>query len=134
MCRNLVVDQSPDGCRSGRRGIRWLGGVRSSRRKGSCMSKRRLEIRCRGRHRVISPRLRRLSSLITNDSEKYQGEASVWVDGMLGLIAVTGVLTLAIDYSNTKPMLTPMLLGFAGGMIPVLFRRWSGKGRRKENL
>ena len=72
--------------------------------------------------------------LITNDSEKYQRETSVWVDGMLGLIAETGVLTLAMDYSSTKPLLNPMLLGFAGGMIPVLFRQWSGKGRREENL
>ena len=72
--------------------------------------------------------------LITNDSEKYQREASVWVDGMLGLIAITGVLTLAMDYSNTKPLLNPMILGFAGGMIPEYFRRWSGKRHREENL
>ena len=72
--------------------------------------------------------------LITNDSEKYQREASIWVDGMLGLIAITGVLTLAMDYSNTKPMLNPMLLGFAGGWVPELFRRWSGKERREVNL
>ena len=70
--------------------------------------------------------------LITNDSEKYQREASVWIDGMLGLMAITGVLTLAIDYSNTKPLLNPMILGFAGGMIPGFFRRWSGKGRTEE--
>ena len=70
--------------------------------------------------------------LITNDSEKYQREASVWVDGMLGLIAITGVLTLAIDYSNTKPLLNPMLIGFTGGMVPGLFRWWSGKRHREE--
>ena len=52
--------------------------------------------------------------LITNDSDNYQREASVWVNGMLGLITITGVLTLAIDYSNTKPLLKPMVLGFAG--------------------
>lgn len=72
--------------------------------------------------------------LITNDSEKYQREASVWVEGMLGLMAITGVLMLAIDYSNTKPLLNPMLIGFAGGWVPGLFKRWSGKGNRKENL
>ena len=69
--------------------------------------------------------------LITNDSQKYQREASVWVDGMLGLIAVTGVLTLAMDYSNTKPMLNPMILGFAGGWVPGLFKRWGSKERKK---
>ena len=72
--------------------------------------------------------------LITNDSEKYQREASVWVDGMLGLIAITGVLMLAMDYSNTKLMLNPILIGFAGGWVPGLFRRWSRKGHKEENL
>lgn len=45
--------------------------------------------------------------LVTNDSEKYQRKASGWVDGMLGLIAVTDVLMLVLDYSNTKPILNP---------------------------
>ena len=72
--------------------------------------------------------------LITDDSEKYQREAAGWVDGMLGLVAVTGVLTLALDYSNTKSLLNPMLIGFAGGIIPELYRLWDSKGRRKKNL
>lgn len=72
--------------------------------------------------------------LITNDSEKYQREASVWVDGMLGLIAITGMLMLAMDYSNTKLILNPILIGFTSGWVPGLFRRWSRKGHKEENL
>ena len=72
--------------------------------------------------------------LITDDSEKYQREAAGWVDGMLGLVAVTGVLTLVLDYSNTKTLLNPMLIGFAGGMIPGLYRLWDSKERREDNL
>ena len=72
--------------------------------------------------------------LLTNDSEKYQQEASIWINWMFGLMIGTGVLMLAMDYSNAKPALNPMLIGFAGGMIPELYRLWDSKERREDNV
>ena len=67
--------------------------------------------------------------LLTNDSEKYQQEVSIWVNWMFGLMVGTGVLTLAIDYSNTKPMLNPMLIGF----FALLFLRCTVGGKTRAS-
>ena len=71
--------------------------------------------------------------LITNDSEKYQQEASVWVNVLTVSIMGTGVLTLAMDYSNTKSVFNPLIAGFVlgslGAMLDARLTKW-----RKANL
>ena len=71
--------------------------------------------------------------LITNDSEKYQQKASVWVNVPTGLMIGTGVLMLAMDYSNTRSVFNPLIAGFVlgslGTMLDVRLTKW-----RKVNL
>ena len=73
--------------------------------------------------------------LITNDSDKYQKEASIWVTGLMFLIMGTGVLMLAMDYSNTKPLLNPLIVGFVTGFLGAMLEARRTKRREKtENL
>ena len=73
--------------------------------------------------------------LITNDSKKYQREASIWVTGLTGLMMGTGVLMLAIDYSNTKSLLNPLIIGFVGGFLGAMLDAKLTKRRKEtENL
>ena len=73
--------------------------------------------------------------LITNDSEKYHQEASIWVTGLTFLMMGTGVLMLAIDYSNTKSLLNPLIVGFVTGFLGSMLEARRTKGRKEiENL
>lgn len=72
-------------------------------------------------------------NLITNDSEKYHKEVSVRVNGLSCLMAATGVLTLAMDDSNTKSVLNPLIAGVLGSLGAMLDARRT-KGRKVENL
>lgn len=73
--------------------------------------------------------------LITNDSEKYQQEASVWVTRLTVLIIGTGVLMLAMDYSNTKSLLNLLIIGFVGGFLgSLLDARLTERRKEKGNL
>ena len=72
--------------------------------------------------------------LITNDSETYQREASVLVMGLTGLMMGTGVLTLAMDYSNTKSVLNLFIIGFVSGSLGAVLESRRTKWRKeKEN-
>ena len=71
--------------------------------------------------------------LITNDSEKYLQKASVWVNVLTGLIIGTGVLMLAMDYSNTKSVFNPLIAGFVLGSLGAMLDARLTK-RRKANL
>ena len=71
---------------------------------------------------------------LENDHEKFQQGAGVWVKDLTILMGVTGFLTMAMDYSNTKVVLNTMLLVFAASIVPVFFRMWKGKGRREADL
>ena len=70
--------------------------------------------------------------LITNDSEKYQREASMWVTGLTALMVGTGVLMLAMDYLNTKPLLNPLIIGFVGGFLGAMLDARRAKWRKEE--
>ena len=73
--------------------------------------------------------------LITNDSEEYQQEASVWVTGLMAFMVGTGVLMLAIDYSNTKSVLNPFIVGFVSGSLGAVLESRRSKWRKQgENL
>lgn len=73
--------------------------------------------------------------LVTNDSEKYQREVSGWVMGLTGLMMGTGALMLAVDYSNTKSLLNPLIIGFVGGSLGAMLDARRAKWRRQqENL
>ena len=71
---------------------------------------------------------------LENDHEKYQQGAGMWITDVTILMAVTAYLTMAMDYANTKKLLNIMLLGSAASIVPHIFRRWRGKGRKEENL
>lgn len=71
--------------------------------------------------------------LITNDSEKYQREVSIWVTGLTVLMMGTGVLMLAMDYSNTKSLLNLLIIGFVGGFLGSMLDARLKRGK-KENL
>ena len=70
--------------------------------------------------------------LITNDTEKYQREVSVWVMGLMALMMGTGVLMLAMDYSNTKSVLNPLIIGFVGGSLGAVLDARRTKWRKEE--
>ena len=72
--------------------------------------------------------------LMISDSEVYQREASGWIDWMLFLIMGTGVLTLAMDYSNTKSVLNLLIVGFIGGSFGAALDARRAKWRRPENV
>ena len=72
--------------------------------------------------------------LITNDSETYQREASVLVMGLTALIMGTGVLMLAMDYSNTKSVLNPLIIGFVSGFLGVVLDPRRNPGQKEVNL
>ena len=72
--------------------------------------------------------------LLTNDSETYHREASIWVFGLTCLMMGTGVLMLAMDYSNTKPLLNPLIIGFIGGFLGSLLDARRTKEQKEESL
>ena len=72
--------------------------------------------------------------LITNDCEKYERDAKIWINSMALLIAITGFLTLVMGYPNTKSVLHPLVVGFAGGFLGVMLDPRRNTGRREENL
>lgn len=72
--------------------------------------------------------------LLTNNSETYQQEASEWINGMLVLIMGTGVLTLAMDYSNTKSVLNLFIIGFVSGSLGAVLESRRAKWRKQEGV
>ena len=73
--------------------------------------------------------------LVTNDSETYHREASIWVFGLTCLMMGTGVLMLAMDYSNTKSLLNPLIIGFVGGFLgSMLDARRTEKRKETDKL
>ena len=72
--------------------------------------------------------------MITNDCEKYKRDAKIWIDSMTLLMAVTGFLTLAMDYPNTKSTLHLLIIGFATGFLGAMLDPRRRTGRREENL
>lgn len=72
--------------------------------------------------------------LMTNDAEKYKKDAKVWINSMTLLIGITGILALAMDYSNTKSVLHPLAIGFTGGFIGTMLNSRRGTRRKEENL
>ena len=72
--------------------------------------------------------------LITDDCEKYEKDAKVWVNSMSLLIGITGVLALVMDYPSTKSILHPLIIGFATGFFGVMLDPRRKLGRREEDL
>ena len=73
--------------------------------------------------------------LITNDCEKYERDAKIWINTVTLLMAITGFLTLVMDYPNTKSVLHPLVLGFVGGFLGSVLDARRTKGRKgAENL
>ena len=70
--------------------------------------------------------------LIISGSEVYQREASGWIDWMLFLIMGTGVLTLAMDYSNTKSVLNLFIIGFVSGSLGAVIEARRAQWRKQE--
>ena len=68
--------------------------------------------------------------LITNDCEKYERDAKIWIDSMTLLMAITGFLTLVMDYPNTKSVLHPLVIGFVGGFLGSVLDARRTKGRK----
>ena len=50
------------------------------------------------------------------------------------LIAITGILVLAMDYPNTKSVLHPLAIGFTAGFVGALLKSRAGIRRKEENL
>ena len=73
--------------------------------------------------------------LITNDPETYHREASTWVFGLTCLVMGTGVLMLAMDYSNTHALLNPFIIGFVSGSLgSYLDARRTHKRKETDDL
>ena len=72
--------------------------------------------------------------LITNDSETYQQETSMWVTGLTVLMMGTGVLMLAMDYSNTRSVLNLLIIGFVGGFLGSVLDARRTKERSENAL
>ena len=72
--------------------------------------------------------------LITNDSDAYRREALDLVMGLTALMMGTGVLMLAMDYSNTKSVLNPLIVGFVGGSLGAVLETRRAKWCKEERL
>lgn len=61
--------------------------------------------------------------LIENNHHKYHKGAGVWIAWMTRFIMLTSLLTLAMDYSNTKNLVNGLILGYAAAAVPDMFKR-----------
>ena len=61
--------------------------------------------------------------LITNDHEEYHKGAGVWIAWLTRCIVLTGLLTLAMDYSNTKTTFNSFFIGYAAATVPDMLKR-----------
>ena len=73
--------------------------------------------------------------LMTKGNEKSAEDAEVWTTALAVLMWVTGVLTLGMDYPNTRSGLDPLIIGMAASLFSYVFRkRGNRNGRKEENL
>ena len=73
--------------------------------------------------------------LITKDTEKSAEDAEVWTTALAVLMWITGVLTLAMDYPNTRSGLDPLIIGMAASLFSYVFRKRGNRdGRKEESL
>ena len=72
--------------------------------------------------------------LITNDCEKYEKDAKIWINSMTLLIAMTGFLALVMDYPNTKSTVHLLIIGFATGFFGAMLDPRRRKEVKEENL
>lgn len=71
---------------------------------------------------------------ITNDYEKYKKDAEPLLISMTLLIAVTGILVLAMDYPSTKRMLNSFIIGIAIAVVSGWFAHRKSVAGKTENL
>ena len=73
--------------------------------------------------------------LMMKDTEKSTEDVEVWTTVLAVLMWITGVLTLAMDYPNTRSGLDPLVIGMAASFFAYVFRkRGNRNGRKEENL
>ena len=66
------------------------------------------------------------------DNRKSAEDADVWTTALMMLMWITSVLTLGMDYANTKFALNPLIIGMAGAFLSSLFRQRTNRGKRKK--
>ena len=73
--------------------------------------------------------------LMPGRNEKSSEDAEVWTNCLTLLMFGTGILTLGMDYANTKPRLHSLIIGIVGGVLSYVFRQRDDRnGRKEENL
>ena len=70
--------------------------------------------------------------LIPKENEKSSEDAEVWTNGLTLLMFGTGILTLGMDYANTKPRLDSLIIGVFGAVLLYVFRQRDDRNGRKE--
>lgn len=56
-------------------------------------------------------------------NEQSKAAVDVWTTTLAILMWITGVLTLGMDYANTKHALNPLILGMAASFFSYVFRK-----------
>ena len=70
--------------------------------------------------------------MIKNEAQS-QADVDTWTTALTVSMWITGVLTLGMDYTNTKHALNPLIIGLAASLFSYIFRQRSTK-HREENL
>ena len=70
--------------------------------------------------------------MIKNDA-RSEADVDTWTTALTVLMWITGVLTLGMDYANTKHALNPLIIGMAASLFSYIFRKRSRRNR-EENL
>jgi hypothetical protein len=70
--------------------------------------------------------------MIKNDA-RSDADVDTWTTALTVLMWITGVLTLGMDYANTKHALNPLIIGMAASLFSYIFRQRSARNR-EENL
>ena len=71
--------------------------------------------------------------LMIKDNVQSEADVDAWTTALTVLMWITGVLTLGMDYANTKRALNPLIIGMAASLFSYIFRQRSTK-HREENL
>ena len=70
---------------------------------------------------------------MTRGNARSETDVDVWTTALAVLMWITGVLTLGMDYANTKHALNPLIIGMTASFLSYIFRQRSTK-HREENL
>ena len=71
--------------------------------------------------------------LMIKNNEQSEADVNTWTTALTVFMWITGVLTLGMDYANTKHALNPLIIGLAASLFSYIYRQRSTT-HREGNL